>query len=112
MAARNCIFVKCFLKKHEKSTPLQLNFECSGVFWLNLVTLGCEYGCKSSYKSETTKQAYNQQEDGSFSTYLYGLDPLLLSRVQVVDGELNMEKLASGNYILEGAYVGTRGGFR
>lgn len=70
---------------------------------------GCEYGCKSSYKSETTKQAYNQQEDGSFSTYLYGLDPLLLSRVQVVDGELNMEKLASGNYILEGAYVGTRG---
>ena len=70
---------------------------------------GCEYGCKSSYKSETTKQAYNQQEDGSFSTYLYGLDPLLLSCVQVVDGELNMEKLASGNYILEGAYVGTRG---
>ena len=70
---------------------------------------GCEYGCKSSYKSETTKQAYNQQEDGSFSTCLYGLDPLLLSRVQVVDGELNMEKLASGNYILEGAYVGTRG---
>lgn len=70
---------------------------------------GCEYGCKSSYKSETTKQAYNQQEDGSFSTYLYGLDPLLLSHAQVVDGELNMEKLASGNYILEGAYVGTRG---
>ena len=42
MAARNCIFVKCFLKKHEKSTPLQLNFECSGAFWLNLVTLHCE----------------------------------------------------------------------
>ena len=39
MAARNCIFVKCFLKKTRKNTPLQLNFECSGAFWLNLVTL-------------------------------------------------------------------------
>lgn len=54
---------------------------------------GYEYGCKSSYKSETTKQAYNQQEDGSFPTHLYGLDSVLLSRVQVVDGELDMEKL-------------------
>ena len=70
---------------------------------------GCEYGCKASYTSETTKQAYNQQEDGSFSTYLYGLDSVLLSRVQVVDGELDMEKIASGNYVLEGAYVSTRG---
>ncbi len=68
---------------------------------------GCEYGCKASYTSETTKQAYNQQEDGSFSTYLYGLDSVLLSRVQVVDGELDMEKIASGNYVLEGAYVST-----
>ena len=42
MAARNCIFVKCFLKKTRKNTPLQLNFECSGAFWLNLVTLHCE----------------------------------------------------------------------
>lgn len=40
MAARNCIFVKCFFEKTQKSAPLQLNFECSGVFWLNLVTLG------------------------------------------------------------------------
>lgn len=44
-----------------------------------------------------------------FSTYLYGLDSVLLSRVQVVDGKLDMEKIASGNYILEGAYVSTRG---
>lgn len=42
MAARNCIFVKCFLGKTQKSTPLQLNFECSGAFWLNLVTLGSQ----------------------------------------------------------------------
>lgn len=42
MAARNCIFVKCFFEKTQKSAPLQLNFECSGVFWLNLVTLDSE----------------------------------------------------------------------
>lgn len=42
MAARNCIFVKCFFEKTQKSAPLQLNFECSGVFWLNLVTLDPE----------------------------------------------------------------------
>lgn len=70
---------------------------------------GGEYGCKAAYRSETSTQSYNQLEDGSFATTLYGLDPLLLSRVRVVDGEVNAEKLASGDYILEGAYVSTRG---
>ena len=42
MAARNCIFVKHFLGKYEKNTPLQLDCECSGVLQLNLVTLHCE----------------------------------------------------------------------
>lgn len=46
MAARNCIFVKCFFEKTQKSAPLQLNFECSGVFWLNLVTLDAVGGAK------------------------------------------------------------------
>lgn len=70
---------------------------------------GLEYGCKAEYKSETTKQAYNRQEDGSYSTHLYGLDSFLLSQVQVVDGEMDTEKLTSGQYILEGAYTSTRG---
>lgn len=70
---------------------------------------GCEYGCKASYKSETTRQEVNRQEDGSYSTQIYGLGPFLFSQLQVVDGELDTDKLASGQYILEGAYVSTRG---
>lgn len=72
-------------------------------------TGGCEYGCTAVYKSETTRQKVNQLEDGAFATHIYGLDALLLSQLQVVEGELDMEKLASGKYILAGAYVSSRG---
>ncbi len=70
---------------------------------------GVEYGCKAQYKSPTTTQDFNLLPDGSFLTHLYGLDSVLLSRLQLVDGEIDLEKLASGNYILEGAYVESRG---
>ena len=70
---------------------------------------GYEYGCRASYRSDTTQQVVNQQEDGSFDTHVYGLDYTLLSWAKLVDGELDAEKLASGQYILEGAYVNSRG---
>lgn len=57
MAARNCIFVKCFFEKTQKSAPLQLNFECSGVFWLNLVTLARE---SALYEREVWTQREEQ----------------------------------------------------
>ena len=70
---------------------------------------GYEYGCRASYKSDTTQQIGNQQEDGSFATHIYGLEHTLLSWTKLVDGEVDAEKLASGQYILEGAYVNSRG---
>ena len=70
---------------------------------------GAEYGCKALYKSDTSKQDFNQNEDGSFSTHIYGLDSFPRSLLQLVDGEMDTEKLATGEYILEGAYVSTRG---
>ena len=70
---------------------------------------GAEYGCKALYKSDTSKQDFNQNEDGSFSTHIYGLDSFPLSQLQLVDGEMDTEKLVTGEYILEGAYVSTRG---
>lgn len=70
---------------------------------------GYEYGCRASYQSSTTQQIANKQEDGSFDTHIYGLDSTLLSWARFVDGELDTEKLASGHYILEGAYVNSRG---
>lgn len=63
MAARNCIFVKCFFEKTQKSAPLQLNFECSGVFWLNLVTLDAE--CRLHHRNhQDNKPQQIDRQDG------------------------------------------------
>ena len=47
--------------------------------------------------------------DGSFSTNLIGLDEFSFSRLELLDGELDREKLATGKYILEGVWSDTRG---
>lgn len=65
-------------------------------------TGGRLYGSWGSYTSKTSRQTMNRQPDGSFNTVIYGLDSFPLSRLKVVDGELNETKLAAGNYILEG----------
>lgn len=70
---------------------------------------GAEYGCRAVYRSEGTAQSVNRREDGAFSTHLYGLDAFPYARLRLVDGEMDAEKLASGGYILEGAFVNTRG---
>lgn len=70
---------------------------------------GRQYGSPTTYTSETTRQSYNQRQNGSFSTNIYGLDEYSLSRLKVVDGEVDGEKLASGEYILEGVWTDTRG---
>lgn len=70
---------------------------------------GAEYGCRAVYKSETTTQDFNRLEDGTYATHLYGLDNFPFSRLQLFDGELYAAKLASGKYILEGAYVNSYG---
>jgi len=72
-------------------------------------TGGRQYGCKATYTSKTTKQSYNQQQDGSFSTHIYGMDKFPFSRLKLVDGERDKEKLATGKYILEGVWVDSRG---
>ncbi len=67
------------------------------------------YGLWGKYKSEQSRQVMNRQPDGSFFTALYGLDPFPFSRLRLVDGELDAEKLATGNYILEGVTVDDHG---
>lgn len=44
----------------------------------------------------------NLAEDGLPMLNLYGLDDLPLSRLTIVEGELDLEKLATGKYIIEG----------
>ncbi|MNM62637.1 FtsX-like permease family protein [compost metagenome] len=60
------------------------------------------YGSWGRYTSKTSAQTINRQPDGSFYTSIYGLDEFPFSRLQLVDGELDADKLATGNYILEG----------
>lgn len=43
-----------------------------------------------------------QDGEGHFICGVYGLDALPLGRLEVVEGELDLEKLATGNYIIEG----------
>lgn len=70
---------------------------------------GREYGCKATYTSQTTKQQSNRKQDGSFATNLYGLDEFTFSKLELVDGQIDREKLETGKYILEGVWVNSRG---
>ena len=67
------------------------------------------YGFWGSYTSETSAQTLNQWPDGAFSTAIYGLDEFPFSRLRLVDGELDVEKLATGDYILEGVKTDDHG---
>lgn len=41
-------------------------------------------------------------QDGNIACAVYGLETLPLSHLEVVEGQLDLEKLATGNYIIEG----------
>jgi putative ABC transport system permease protein len=51
----------------------------------------------------------NKWPDGSYSTAIYGLDPFPFSRLNLIDGSMDADKLASGNYILEGVRADDNG---
>jgi putative ABC transport system permease protein len=47
-------------------------------------------------------EEYNRNADGDAIAMVYGLEDLPLNRLELIDGELDIEKLKSGKYILEG----------
>ena len=51
---------------------------------------------------KNTTQGYNLNPYGGFMTAVYGLEDLPLHRLKLLDGEMDLEKLATGKYILEG----------
>jgi putative ABC transport system permease protein len=62
-------------------------------------------GRKEMFTAEdkrNTAQQYNVDSMGNFFAAVYGLENLPLSRLKLIDGELDFEKLATGRYILEG----------
>ncbi|KAF6571368.1 MULTISPECIES: ABC transporter permease [Paenibacillus] len=64
------------------------------------------YGSPTVLTAENTKgitdETQNTDARGNFLIEVYGLEELPLHRLQLIDGELDFKKLASGKYILEG----------
>ncbi|WP_431086787.1 ABC transporter permease [Paenibacillus sp. 8b26] len=64
------------------------------------------YGDPTAFTAENTKgitdDTQNTDARGNFLVEVYGLEDLPLHRLQLIDGELDFKKLASGKYILEG----------
>ncbi|MFA9380829.1 MAG: ABC transporter permease, partial [Acetanaerobacterium sp.] len=54
-------------------------------------------------------QDYNLNSYGDFFAAVYGLEELPLHRLELIDGELDFEKLATGKYILEGVRLDDNG---
>lgn len=50
----------------------------------------------------TSSNICNSNKKGHYFSAVYGLETLPMNRLMLIDGELDMEKLKSGNYILEG----------
>lgn len=63
------------------------------------------YGDLTALTAENTKgiidDTQNTDARGNFLVEVYGLEDLPLHRLQLIDGELDLKKLASGKYILE-----------
>lgn len=57
---------------------------------------------------KNTTQIVNTYE-GNFMASVYGLEALPFNRLDLIDGEFDAEKLASGNYILEGIHLDDNG---
>lgn len=58
---------------------------------------------------KNTTQVYNIDKNADFLASVYGLEPLPLNRLELIDGEFDVEKLASGKYILEGVHLDDNG---
>jgi putative ABC transport system permease protein len=56
-------------------------------------------------ESNNTSEGYEADARGNLPAVAFGLEELPLHRLQLIDGELDFNKLASGKYILEGAPV-------
>jgi putative ABC transport system permease protein len=63
------------------------------------------YGAREAFSVEDSAnpaEANGKDERGHYRSAVYGLEPLPFSRLALLDGELDPQKLASGKYILEG----------
>lgn len=60
-------------------------------------------------RDPNNSQTFNRDESGNFYGAVFGLEQLPMQRLELIDGEIDMEKLLSGNYILEGVHLDDNG---
>ncbi|WP_342427179.1 FtsX-like permease family protein [Paenibacillus sp. FSL L8-0158] len=85
-----------------QAVQTQPGFEEGGRLYGGRLVLTVENGKYTHEDDETDSR-------GNFIAAVYGLEDLPLHRLQLIDGELDFEKLASGKYILEGVDLNDNG---
>ncbi|MBP3359354.1 MAG: ABC transporter permease [Clostridia bacterium] len=81
----------------------QNGFKEGGRFYANI--RGAEAFRVKDKGNETQWLSESKDNDGNFLCAVYGLDDFPLNNLQVLEGEIDYEKLKSGEYILEGVYT-------
>jgi len=86
------------------AVAVQEGFEGGGRLYYNIYLGQC-----SIYRENPNEPGYkgypvNLAQDGMPMLDLFGMEDFLLSRLDVVEGELDIEKLKGGGYILEGVH--------
>ena len=86
------------------SVERQDGFDGGGRIYYNINVGSC-----SIYRENPDELSYlgvplNKANNGQPTLDLYGMEDFLLSRLDIVEGNLNLEKLKSGDYIIEGVH--------
>lgn len=68
-------------------------------------------GRKNMFFAENSADtgSINKTEEGFIYSAVYGLERLPMERLELIDGEIDLKKLLSGNYILEGVHLDDNG---
>lgn len=53
------------------------------------------------------EQARRLNEEGTIDAHLYGVDDFITSKLEIVDGELDLEKFKSGKYVIASSFIDT-----
>lgn len=81
----------------------QEGFREGGRFYANISDAEC-FRVKPR-ENETPAWGDNVDNDGNYFCAVYGLEDFPLGNLQVLEGEIDYEKLKTGRYILEGVYL-------
>ena len=85
------------------SIEQQEGFQRGGRFFADIRDAEC-FRVKP-HENETSARADNEDENGNYFCAVYGLEDFPLSNLQVLEGEIDYEKLKTGKYILEGVQL-------